>query len=285
MDDGGFCVSAGGAAKAMTRHAFYDRFHGLYRRAMNRHGSKTSLLKPVVAALTALGLIAGAPPVAQATVAFECREEVSQKERQDLLKAVSARYRQITDLSSRFEQESYFLGLDQRVVSRGEVRFKKPGLMDWVYEDPEPQRFVADGRTLWFHQPEQNQVTVGEFNQAFSSDLPVSFLLGIGNLEEDFALKSACKSTRGIVLELQPKKKDASLDQFSLLVSKSDREPIGAKVVDAGGNETEIVFDDIKLNGGIDEKRFTFDIPKGTDVVKWSREQGPLGGKGDSALQ
>lgn len=214
---------------------------------------------------------------AHALVAFECRDELPKKEQGGLLKDVGNRYRDITDLKSRFEQHSYFLGLDQRVVSHGQVAFKKPGMMDWVYADPEPQRFVADGQTLWFHQPEQNQVTIGAFTQAFSSDLPVSFLLGIGNLEEDFTLKRACNSSRGIVIELEPKKKDTSLDQFSLLVSKQDRQPLGAKVVDAGGNETEIVFDGTQFNVGVDQKQFEFEIPKGTDIVRWDREQEKLG--------
>lgn len=231
----------------------------------------------VLGLLTAYG-VTGPTRSAGAIVAFECRSDLPASEQGGLLKAVGNRYRTINDLKSHFEQHSYFLGLDQRVVSHGEVAFKKPGMMDWVYLEPEPQRFVADGETLWFHQPEQNQVTVGAFTKAFSSDLPVSFLLGIGNLEEDFQLKRACTSEKGIVLELMPKKKDSSLEQFSLLVSKQDREPLGAKVVDAGGNETEIVFDGTKFNVGVEGKQFTFEIPKGTDVVRWDRERENLAG-------
>ena len=198
---------------------------------------------------------------------FDCRSPVGAVERERLLEEVESRYRSISDLTSNFQQNSFFLGMNQRVLSRGAVHFKKPGMMDWTYESPEKQRFVADGKTLWFYQPDLNQVTVGDFTQSFSSDLPVSFLLGMGNLKADFSVVESCNSEAGVVIKLQPKVADQSLDEFYLLVEKTKHSPLGAKIVDVGGNETAIVFEKTTLNSSLKDERFKFEIPKGVDVI------------------
>ncbi len=198
---------------------------------------------------------------------FECRTPVTAAEKERLVDDVESSYRSISDLTSTFQQNSFFLGMNQRVLSRGTVYFKKPGMMDWTYDEPEKQRFVADGKTLWFYQPDLNQVTVGDFSQSFSSNLPVSFLLGIGQLKSDFTVVESCGSEAGVVIKLQPKVADQSLDEFYLLVDKVKHSPLGAKIVDVGGNETAIIFDKTELNSSLKETRFHFEIPKGVDVI------------------
>lgn len=197
---------------------------------------------------------------------FSCVGEIQTGTKSEIVKDVQTTYQGVSDLQAEFTQESFFLGLNQRVKSRGKLFFKKPGMMDWRYEDPEPQRFIADGKTLWFYQPGLNQVTLGTFENSFNSGLPVSFLLGVGNLHENFSLEKACEGTLGIVLKLQPRKPDPTLDEFLLLVDKK-RIPIGAKVVDVGGNETEITFSKVNTAGALDVAQFSYKIPKGVDII------------------
>ena len=103
--------------------------------------------------------------------------------------------------------------------------------------------------------------------KAFKSDLPVSFLLGVGRLGENFSLTKACKSEAGTVLNLEAKKPDPNLQEFYLLVDRDKQIPIGAKIVDFGGNETSISFQDVELNTALEDSKFSFDIPRGTDVI------------------
>ena len=212
-----------------------------------------------------------------ASAQFECSEK---KMEQSAVKAVVSklekRYQHLVDLQANFEQESLFLGFSERIKSKGTVVFKKPGMMDWNYDSPERQRFVADGSDLWFYQPEMNQVTVGRFQQSFQSGLPVSFLLGLGSLTQDFTVESGCKSADGVVLQLSPKIEDPSLQEFKLLVDAKNGLPQGAHVVDVGGNETQIVFSQIETDGKIAKSQFEFTIPKGVDVID-QRQQGSYG--------
>lgn len=207
--------------------------------------------------------------IASAASDFTCISPLAESEQKGLISEVEKVYQGVQSLQGDFVQNSYTLGLNQREISSGKVYFKKPGLMDWWYEQPEKskQRFVADGKSLWMYQPLIPQVVIGDFSQSFSSDLPVSFLLGIGKMSERFKLVSACNTDRGLALRLLPQKQDASLDEFTLLVDRKSRSPLGARLVDAGGNETAIVFANIEINNPIDQSHFSFSVPRGVDVI------------------
>jgi outer membrane lipoprotein carrier protein len=206
-------------------------------------------------------------PLLSAQADFVCGPALDAGKSKQLMQRVETSYRSIQGLSADFTQESMFLGFGERVKSSGKVLFNKPGMMDWTYEAPERQRFIADGRTLWFFQPQMNQVTVGQFQQSFQSGLPVSFLLGLGSLSQDFVTKQACESGLGVVFTLEPKNPDPSLQSFRLLVDTTRALPIGARVVDVGGNETQIEFTNLSTDVALSAEQFTFEIPKGVDVI------------------
>lgn len=223
-------------------------------------------------------LLLGLPFPALAGNEFHCQKQLPASEQQGMLAQVEKFYEGLQTLDGSFVQNSYTLGLNQREISKGKVFFKKPGLMDWWYHEPakSKQRFVADGKTLWIYQPEVSQVMIGDFQQSFSSDLPVSFLLGIGRLSERFQLETACQTEAGVALKLLPRKEDASLEEFFLLVEAKTRAPLGARLVDAGGNETAIVFSGVRYNQTIDDAHFQFEIPRGVDVI--DKRKGPAHG-------
>lgn len=198
---------------------------------------------------------------------FACQSELAVGTYDALIDAVEKRYGTVADVKAKFVQYSYFAGLDKGEKSFGAVTFRKPGMMDWRYEGPEVQRFISDGTTMWFHQPEDNQVTIAAFNNSFQSDLPVSFLLGLGKIRESFAVERACKAAQGTLIELQPKSEQADLQRLRLLVRSDDYVPIGAQVLDVGGNETSIRLAGLALNSGIKESQFSFIIPKGVDII------------------
>lgn len=217
----------------------------------------------ILAILTGIVVCLSAAPAQSAS--FECREALSPD--QKLLTDVEKRYRDVSDLSAQFFQQSLFIGLDKSEASRGEVHFKKPGMMDWNYAEPDKQRFISDAKTVWFYQPELNQVTITDFTNTFESDLPVTFLIGIGSLHESFDLQKACKGDEGIILELQPKRSEGTLSNFFLLVRADDYSPVGARTLDVGGNETTIMLVNPKYNEKLSDHQFRFEIPRGSDII------------------
>ena len=207
---------------------------------------------------------------------FECVKgsEVVSAEAQQLLAKVQTTYASIDTLHGNFKQDSYVAALDEQETSSGEMWFGKPGKMRWVYAKPRPQTVVINGGTLWLYQPENRQVVIDDIGNVLLSSLPVSFMMGLGNLSRDFELKGACKVGEGVVLRLVPQKKGAqetqgeALEGFDLLVDADQGLPKGAKISSLGGNVTAIVFSSLSTKGGAQPaSRFVLEYPKGVDVM------------------
>ena len=254
----------------MKKSTNIAKAQGLFR-GRSTHPRLSDRLRLPGAALFVWGaLVVGlAPRSVQAQTGFDCIAPLTPAEQAPLIGQIETYYQGLQTLDGNFVQNSLTLGLNSRETSKGKVYFKKPGLMDWWYNEPEKskQRFVSDGRTLWIYQPQIPQVMIGDFSESFSSDLPVSFLLGIGKLGDRFKLLSACRTDTGVSLKLVPQKQDASLDEFYLLVDKATHAPLGARLVDAGGNETAIEFSGVHYNSPVDASHFKFDVPRGVDVI------------------
>jgi outer membrane lipoprotein carrier protein len=208
--------------------------------------------------------------------AFDCPKgaELPSAAATELLGKVQSTYASIDTLHGNFKQDSYVAALDEQETSSGEMWFGKPGKMRWVYAKPRPQTVVINGGTLWLYQPENRQVVIDDIGNVLLSSLPVSFMMGLGNLSRDFELKGACKAGEGVVLRLVPQKKEGRSDQaealegFELLVDADQGLPKGAKISSLGGNMTAIVFSNLSTKGGSQPaSRFVLEYPKGVDVM------------------
>jgi len=208
--------------------------------------------------------------------AFSCPsgKKLSTAEGKALLQKVQERYSHIESLRGQFNQESYVAALDEGEGSSGDMIFAKPGKMRWTYKVPREQEVVIRDRELWLYQVDKQQVMIDDIGQVLLSNLPVSFMMGLGNVTRDFELKGACRGAEGVVLSLVPQKSRAETDKtdalegFDLLVDESQNVPKGAKITSLGGNITAIVFDKLKVGGDPVEARiFVLDLPKGVDVM------------------
>jgi outer membrane lipoprotein carrier protein len=213
-------------------------------------------------------LLVHAESAAAAPGQFDCRgAQLAQSEGGKVLTQVETRYTQLKTLEARFVQDSYLAALDASERSSGEMRFKKPGRMRWEYSAPETQTFLVRDSTVWFYQPEANQVLIDEFRDVLITDLPVAFLMGLGGLSEKFTVSKACLDGDNVVLELRPRgaSADEALKGFTLKVDR-ERLPVGAQVVDVGGNVTAIQFADRKFDREFSDDVFRTDLPAGTDI-------------------
>ena len=200
---------------------------------------------------------------------FDCSnyKSLSKSKAQTLLEKTQKTYSTIGSLEADFTQTSYLAAMDMSERSSGNVWFKKPGRMKWFYTDPDEQSFLVRDHTVWFYQKELEQVTISNFKDILISDAPVAFLMGLGNLSDEFSIIEACSSENFDVLELTPKKgREGNLKKFSLMIDPESFTPKGAQVIDIGENRTEIKFLKISLNNEIAEQEFSNNFPKGTDV-------------------
>jgi len=207
---------------------------------------------------------------------------------QSILAALRKGYASMEDLHADFNQRTYVASLKREEKGSGELFLKKKGgtaQFRFNYVKPR-QQIISNGKTVWYYLPENRQVILTDTAKLFSggNGMALSYLTGLGSLEEDFDIKliSATPDKKGnFPLELAPKKNNPAVAKLHLFVSGDAVEKAGSNVkgeaffpiaastlFDQMGNRTTIEFSKIRINSGLSSERFSFKPPAGVEVIK-----------------
>ncbi len=203
---------------------------------------------------------------------------------QEVLNEIQNRYEKTNDFEASFIQEYIGKGVRQSNRGEGKVFFKKKGMMRWDYTAPN-QKFVSDGHTLWYYQPDEKQVLVSDVSSVLKERTPLAFLAGEGNISRDFNFlnlnESVSEKVDNYVIELAPKEPMGTLSKLVLTADKKTYTVLQADVIDGLGNLTRTRFLNIKTNVGVSASFFQFTVPPGTEVIRMQEPSAPpSGGKG-----
>jgi outer membrane lipoprotein carrier protein len=185
----------------------------------------------------------------------------------DVVDRVQARYDETRDFTAAVQQELVMASGGKTLKASGTVAFKKPGKMRWTLRDGVSQVIVADGMTLWFYEPDEQQVLKAPFQSAFRSSTPISFLTGVGKLRDDFTVTVEENGGGPLRLRLRPRG-ESDLGRLVLTVDPHSYDITGAEVTDPIGNVTRLQFSELRRNVGLDDHAFQFEVPPGVDVVE-----------------
>ena len=185
-----------------------------------------------------------------------------------LVDRLQRNYDVTNDFVADFQQETEVKTLNRTLKSSGKLFYKRPGKMLWRYDTPKDQFVLADGKHLYFYQPEQNQIIKSPLQNAFRSDLPLSFLLGLGNLKKDFNPTLKATEEQHHVLRLEPKADAGGHGDVLMGVSRSTFDIFWVSVRDGAGNLTSIRFSDMRKGAGVNDSLFKLQIPTGADIVE-----------------
>jgi len=177
-------------------------------------------------------------------------------------------YDSTADFTADFRQETEVKTLNRSLKSSGKLSFKRPGKMLWRYEEPKGQFVLADGKYLYFFQPDQNQVIKSPLKNAFRGDIPLSFLLGLGNLKKDFNATLKSSDANQYVLRLEPKGEAGGFTEILLTVNKTSFDIASVSVRDAASNLTSVRFSNMRKGVGLKDSLFEVEVPKGADIVE-----------------
>jgi outer membrane lipoprotein-sorting protein len=250
-------------------------------------GRNVKLLLILLCFVSLSGLCVAESELARSSIskALSCegKKMLSKELGEQRMASVQGAYARLGSLAARFSQESFLAALDVAETSSGEVWFGNPGKMRWHYTKPEPQDFVVVDNTFWFYQPEDQQVTIDTFKAVALSDLPIAFLMGLGDLKRDFDLVKLCEGEsldgqKLVVMELADKKKSdeagasgkptaEGIDGLILAVSEATSLPVGAQVRHLGGNSTSVMFEESKVDSTLASDIFELSWPKSVDVI------------------
>ena len=185
-----------------------------------------------------------------------------------IVDSLQKNYDATVDFVADFRQETEVKNLNRTLKASGKLSFKRPGRMHWLYEEPKGQFVLADGKHLYFYQPDQNQVIKSPLKNAFRGDIPLSFLLGLGNLKKDFNATLKATEESQHVLRLEPKGEAGGYSEILLGVSKGSSDILWVSVRDAANNLTTLRFSNMRKGVGLKDALFQVQIPKGADIVE-----------------
>lgn len=169
-------------------------------------------------------------------------------------KSLKANFTQtVTDRAGRKTQES-----------SGTLFFARPGKFRWTYQKPYAQLLVGDGKKLWIHDEDLDQVTVRKMDVAIG-DSPAALLAGENDIEKRFNLKDAGNKDGLDWVEAAPKSKEGSFERVRLGFKGENLQAMELK--DNFGQTTVLRFTNLERNPTLGSSLFRFTPPKGADVI------------------
>lgn len=147
--------------------------------------------------------------------------------------------------------------------AEGTMALARPGRFRWDYRVPE-QLIVSDGRTVWFHDVELEQVTVRGAAETLAGT-PAMLLAGSGELAAEFEIADAGAHDGLTWSRLTPRRADGDFRELRLGFGGGNLRRM--LLLDRLGQLTRLDFDRIERNPRLDASLFTFVPPAGVDVV------------------
>ena len=188
----------------------------------------------------------------------------------DILERIQQRYQTISSFQGNFVQSNYITQREKPRKASGVVTYARPGKMRWNYHKPDEQLLVTNGETLWLYDPLLENVTVQSLKEV-TPGTTLSFLLGAGNLKNDFDHRAVTRklidAADMLIVELKPKNSIAALDFIQLAIDPVTFDFKQIALIDMQGNYRLIAFQDMQYNLSLDMNQFNFDIKEGMEVI------------------
>lgn len=198
-------------------------------------------------------------------------------ETKEILIKVEEHAKLINDISFNFSQKITMSYGDYSYIISGKASFKKPNLFKLEYIKPEKQIIISDGKTLFTYSEKLNQVTIdnGLTDTDFAGiirhvcDLPEF----IKNLSNEYEISCKKKKNGFYSIICDPKQtsenqKKIGADNEKIIFWISERTYM-AEILETKTETATSLFtiSDVKTNTDIDNKYFTYKIPKGVRII------------------
>jgi outer membrane lipoprotein carrier protein len=167
-------------------------------------------------------------------------------------------------LKANFTQTVYDRAGRKTQEASGDLYFSRPGKFRWVYQKPYAQLIVGDGKRVWIHDEDLDQITVRQLDQALG-DSPAALLAGDNNIDKLFNLKDGGAKDGVAWLEATPKSKEGSFEMVRMGFKGNDLQAMELK--DNFGQTTLLRFTNLQRNPALGASLFRFIPPKGVDVI------------------
>ncbi|MBW3550107.1 MAG: outer membrane lipoprotein chaperone LolA [Proteobacteria bacterium] len=168
-------------------------------------------------------------------------------------------------LEGQFTQRVYDRNGKLKEASSGQVALSVPDRFRWEYVTPYPQLIVADGETVWVHDPDLEQATRRP-QGAEEQTSPLSALIDPSRLDAQFQVEELA-SADGIAWLLLAPKAGSEASFRTARLGFAEGALVEMQLVDAIGQRTQISFSDWQRNPRFDGSTFSYTPAAGIDVI------------------
>ena len=182
-----------------------------------------------------------------------------------IIEKVEKRYDNLTDFRADFHQTVSIDSSDTAGYSAsGTLWVKKPNKFRLELEQ---QTSVSDGRTLWTYVPHNNQVLVDHADTTGGAARPDQlFLKYFKQAEAKLVGTEQVSGLDCYHLHLCPTG-DGDISSLHVWVDKDTYLARRLKITDAGGMVTDYRFTEVRMNPGLSDSIFIFQVPDGVEVI------------------
>lgn len=170
--------------------------------------------------------------------------------------------------------ETYVADFEQQILdgsgqrlqeARGRMWLSRPGKFRWEVDAPYEQLVVSAGEEVTLYDPDLEQATVQALDQRVTH---TPALLLSGSADELTGSYDVTRRQQGSseTFTLVPKDPDTLFEELQMTFRGEALDML--QMTDSTGQRTAIEFDNVRMNEPLDDSRFTFEIPAGTDVIR-----------------
>lgn len=203
--------------------------------------------------------------IAVLSIVVSCSLRASGETAQDVLDNVKKKYDSISDAQLKFSQRTRFelSKLEQNVT--GILLLKKTNKYRVETDD---QTIVTNGETVWSYTASNKQVLIDHFKMDENTISPEHVLTGApAEFTSTLLGKEKIGKVDVAILKLVPQNDQSLVRMMKLWVDNATWLIKKAEITDVNGKQTEYVVTEVKINTGLPDSRFTYQVPEGTEVV------------------
>ena len=191
-------------------------------------------------------------------------EAVQQDDKAQLRQLVA----KITSFEAQFTQQVKDVDGKVLMEGQGQVMLAQPALIRWHAVTPDENMMVSDGKTLWVHNVDLEQVTIIDAKNAIDST-PFALLTSADDgLWQDYQVVK-----QGDEYQIKPHQPKGQVKQLN--VKLADHQFTQLTIVDVSGQQSMFTFSEAKHNHNLASKWFTFVLPAGVEVDDQRAQKAP----------
>lgn len=192
------------------------------------------------------------------------------------LSALNSRLDKISALSGQFRQENFDLLQNRKSQASGRFFFLKPGLMRWIYEEPDPYSIISGKEQIWLYDPILENVTIYKTRNVRGIEI-IGMLFEPEKLLHLFKIIKPLKTLLDVdpgdkLLFISHKVRDPNILEVQLSFDAAYRRK-QIVIVDLNRNYRKFTLSNLNTNPRISAADFEFSIPEGVEIIDKTREK------------